>query len=249
VEALIRPRWLTTGSNSGLGCYLSQQLGTAALSRDNTEQFFDKEFDVIIHCAFSKASREGLFDDLAFLKKIHAISHEKFVFISSVDVYSNKSRFNSEADVVQTSSQLTPYANEKIKCEEWVQSQVHDTNYMIIRPVSLFGSTIQNRNFNLLLNEQKPILSLTADSSWNFVTYDELSKLIQAFSNNRLHGIVNAGRTHSVTVQEVAELVNKKPSFGAFKYEVPKIINNKALQQLPELNETAIKFLKRQLKI
>ena len=83
---------LVTGTNSGLGKYIASQINCTVLTREDNESVLDKSNDTIIHCAFN--SRKNINDyydivrDNIFLTKdLCKVPHNKFVFISSIDVY------------------------------------------------------------------------------------------------------------------------------------------------------------------
>src|SRR2546422_555 len=90
---------LVTGSNNGLGKHCCEFFQGTAFSRqtsfsDILKQANAKPFSAIIHSAFNTKSDIStnhlysyLHDTTLLTQKLLSIPHEKFIFISSVDVY------------------------------------------------------------------------------------------------------------------------------------------------------------------
>ena len=83
---------LVTGANSGLGKYIASQIDCAILTRENSKSVLDKTYDTIIHCAFNSRKNvndyyEIVRDNIFLTKDLCKVPHNKFVFISSIDVY------------------------------------------------------------------------------------------------------------------------------------------------------------------
>ena len=85
---------LVTGANSGLGKYIADSIDCVALTRANAESVFrkHKHFDLIIHCAFNASKKTNnyykvLQDNIFLTKRLCSLSHDKFIFLSSIDVY------------------------------------------------------------------------------------------------------------------------------------------------------------------
>ena len=88
----LKNRVLVTGTNSGLGKYIASQIDCSVLTRDNSESVLKKSYDTIIHCAFNSRKNVNDYydivrDNIFLTKDLCKIEHNKFVFISSIDVY------------------------------------------------------------------------------------------------------------------------------------------------------------------
>ena len=86
-------RVLITGTNSGLGKWLSKQFQDCdTLTRDTRISDLQDEYDLIIHCAAKVIHNDwddvgmDLFEDNVFLTRdLARIPHKKFVYLSSID--------------------------------------------------------------------------------------------------------------------------------------------------------------------
>ena len=86
-------KFLITGVKSGLGKFLYENLSNSeGLDRTNFGSIKDKNFDVIIHCAFNKEisitdHKKYLDDNILLIQKLKQLNYSKFIYISSIDVY------------------------------------------------------------------------------------------------------------------------------------------------------------------
>ncbi len=237
-------RVLVTGSSSGLGNFLCKNLDAIGLSRENSSEIFKNEnsnFDLIIHCAFSSAP-DASTENIALLNKVLEIKHNKFVFISSCDVYPDNEDLHSENESIKISLARSPYARQKIECEKIVFSNAKEP--IIIRPVSLIGERLKNSNLKKLIYENQPSLTLTANSRWNFVKHEEVLAAIKQLDQKSFQGIIQLARSAPVTVGDVADFMKREPFYGNFTYKVPLLDNEFAKKLVPELDESSSDFFK-----
>ena len=146
-----RNKILVTGANSGLGKFIASQIDCDTLTRSNSHSFLGQvqvpSYDVIIHCAFnSKKDVKNYYDivqDNIFLTKdLCQISHKKFVFLSSVDVYEEENNL---------------YKTSKLMSESIVKNLA--TKPLILRCSAILGKTMRKNNcpgtiFNFGINVQ-----------------------------------------------------------------------------------------------
>lgn len=129
---------------------------------NNTEIIFgdvtDKEmmsgwqdkFDIVVHVAGLAADtgkdekfRKLNFEPVTYLSKI---PKEKFVYISSSDVYGIKDFENADEKTPLIEYPKNPYPKYKIMAENWLRKNCN--NYVIIRPAAVWGEndkTLENR--------------------------------------------------------------------------------------------------------
>lgn len=243
------PKILITGVNSGLGKYLHQNINSIGLNRLNATALFkeNSHYDYIIHCAFSKAA--STFDKsnselLADLLKLHS---KHFIFISSSDVYGNRSQKCSENEILKFEESFTEYTKQKIQAEFEIKKKVE--KFLILRPTGLIGPQAMSPNLFKLINEDQPQLTLTENSRLSFVLYDEVLDFIKLYLNKSVSdGIYNISRIDSISISEIAALFNRHPKYGQHHYEVTNLDISKALHHLPSLkiqNKDLLRSLKK----
>jgi nucleoside-diphosphate-sugar epimerase len=236
---------LVAGGASGLGRFLTEKMNALSLTRKNSIQLLSKkkEYDLIIHCAHSQNNDVHDTSNQELTRSLLKISHRYFIYISSCDVYGETGdrSMASEDQAIDLLSAATPYAHQKIECEQLVRELA--TSYAVLRPTTLVGPYMRHNNFMKLVKDVKPELTLTADSTLSFVTYSEIIKMISYLIKSSLNETYNMGRTQPVTMEEISRLVSKSPSYGNFKYSTPTLNVTKASTYIPELLETSAFFV------
>ena len=194
---------LITGTNSGLGKWLSTQYPECdKFTRDTKISDLKDKYDLIIHCA-AKVIHNGwsdvgmnLFEDNVFLTRDLAnIPHNKFVLISSIDQSKN-----------------SPYGVSK-KISEIVVKKIC-SNYLIIRPSALLGKEMRKNTFQKIIHNEDIVL--TPESVMNYVLYQDVLDLIKSNDN----GICNLSSNKSITMKEVMDIFGKDINFGNIHYEI-----------------------------
>lgn len=234
---------LVTGCLRGLGAFLTRELNAVGLHRNNTEALLNSKtkYRSIYHCAFSSArSEQSEAQNLLLLKKLSMQPHDRFIFISSCDVYPDNGSVHNENEPLDALKARSAYARDKILCEQFITENCNSP--LIIRPTGLLGSDI-SKNLRALMFDETPRLTLTADSRWNFVTYAELKSLATRMDSTDFIGPINLARTESVKVSEFAASLKKSPVYGEFHYEVPELENTHAQQILPQLALSSLQLL------
>ena len=202
---------LITGTNSGLGKWLSKQFKNCDefIRGSNISNFIKKEmgfsiprYDLIIHCAgcvqHSNWDNVGLdlFEDNVFLTRdLTKIPHVKFVFISSID-----------------EAKDTPYGVTK-RLSEIIVKQLCD-NYLILRPSALLGKEMKKNTFQKIVNGED--IALTKNTVMNYILYEDILDAI----NSNQKGIKVLRSNGNITIGEVVDIFEKKLKFGEIHYEV-----------------------------
>lgn len=183
---------LITGSANGLGKYLLETLGGIGFDRGDS---LPEKTGVIIHCAFNSArSYNGedaenlILEDLLLVRNLTKIPHSYFIFISSIDVL----------------HATGAYAFAKKKAEELVKE--YATKYLIVRLSALLGKySRQNSLLKIMEGDQK--LSLTANSIFNYILYEDVADFIKFVIENKLQGIYNLASSKNITLKEAEEII------------------------------------------
>lgn len=199
---------LITGSDSGLGKFLCEELGKKndvfKFNRSsNYQDIKDKYFDLIIHCAariqhcnWDNVDYSFLNDNIFLTKKISSINHKKFIYISSID-----------------QNQDTPYGISKRISEKIISSQ--KSEFCIIRPSGLIGKGMKENTF-LKIVKDLPI-ALTSDSILDFTLYEDVLKVIE----DNINGVINLTSNESITVGNIVKILKRENvSFGNIKFKI-----------------------------
>lgn len=236
-----KSKYLISGSSSGLGKYLHDQLGGIPFNRSGSNV---KKADVIIHCAFNREKKvnsenlyQYLFDNVFLTKKLIKIPHKKFIYISSVDVYPKDNGKHSENEVIDVNQISSVYAITKIMSESLIQNLC--PNFLILRCSALLGRDARENSLIKIIKEEKPTLSLSENSVFNFILHKDVLEFVKIAIGKNLQGVYDLSSSKNITLFEIAELLGKKVSFGTYIYNVGDIDNKKASQVLASFRKTS----------
>ena len=199
------PIFLVTGVNSGLGKFLHNNLpGSIGLTRENSEQVLSQDHDnlVILHSAFNSKRDISDYsryveDNYIFTQKLMALRYEKFIYFSTIDVYTGT--FN-------------PYPFMKRCAEDYIHRV--DPQAAILRLSAMLGPNIRRNSLVRLINEED--LTLQKDSDFNYILQSDILDALDTIRN--CNGVFNFTSQGNVTLSEIAEQYNKSVSFGNYKY-------------------------------
>lgn len=238
---MIVNNYLITGSSSGLGKYLHDQLGGSAFYRDGRNV---KEAEVIIHCAFNRAREvysknlyQYLLDNVFLTKKLAKIPHKKFIYISSVDVYPKNNKKHSENEVIEVNQISGVYAITKVMSESIIQNLC--PNFLILRCSAPLGRDSRENSLIKIIKEENPTLTLSAKSVFNFILHKDVLEFVKIAIGKNLQGIYNVVSTENITLARVADLLKKKARFGSHRYRVGDISNRKIAEIFPAYKRTS----------
>ena len=234
---------LITGTKSGLGKYLSKQFTECfCLNRENKQDVIDKalQIQLIVHCAFNTkqdANTYQLLKDNIFLTEqlcnlsLSRFFDNKFVYISSVDVHDKKK---------------TNYNTMKLYAESIVKN--HCNNYLILRCPALLGADMRKNNFLKIVEDKNPKLSLTKESSFNFITHHDILRIIRYAYNNNISGTYDVVSHENITLEQVASMCKKSCSFGEYTYNTPNVTNQKLLADFDFMNKSSVQVVQKFIK-
>tara|TARA_R110000737_G_C14392345_1_gene452564 strand:- start:58 stop:747 length:690 start_codon:yes stop_codon:yes gene_type:complete len=223
-------RVLITGTNSGLGRYLSEKfIGCDKLSRDS--EFPTDEFDLIIHCAFNSTHYEYVDDidynyinDNIFLTdRLTKLKHKKFIYISSIDVFTC----------------LNPYSFLKKVSESIVKKNCDE--YNILRCSALLGDYSKNNTFMKIYKEDTPSVFLSSDSEFNYILYSDVYDFIVKDIDTDIYNFTSSD---NILLKDVSEFFNKKVSYGDFCYKTKQVDNKETIKLFSQLDKTSLDSIK-----
>jgi nucleoside-diphosphate-sugar epimerase len=226
---------MITGSASGLGRHLLSRAhagewpgpGSIGFDRCSATSLLEARgsggLGTIIHCAFDRAP-EASAENVALTERLLDLPHERFVLLSSCDVYS---RWPADESLpIEIDRARTPAARTKSLCEESVLR--HARRPLVLRATSLLGTFSRPSNLSRLIQDAQPTLTLTADSTWNIVLHEDVRRFMEKAIRSGLEGIFNLAAASAIRVDEVASRLGKSPGYGEFRYEVGEVLNRKA---------------------
>lgn len=229
-------RVLVTGTNSGLGKYIASQINCSMLTRENSEAVLNETYDTIIHCAFNSRKNVNDYydvvrDNIFLTKDLCKVPHNKFVFISSVDVYQEEDNL---------------YKTSKLMAESIVNKM--STNPLTLRCSAILGGTMRKNNFRKVIEDSDPNLSLSGESSFNYILQEDILNFLNIAIKINYNGIVDFVSSANITLQEVADLLEKKVSFGKYVYKTPELSSESLASVFPPATLTSKQNVKRYLK-
>lgn len=233
---------LVTGSGSGLGRYLHERLGGIGITRQTPPSEWDavkrEGADVIVHCAANSrraVDRDALvqyLDDNLFLtQRLVSIPHRRFVYLSSVDVYEKTAAPHCEDEIITADRISGLYGMTKFMSEAIVAAQARDP--LILRASGLLGVHSRPNNLIRMIEQQPCTLTLSADSSLNYVLHEDIADFIALAVANGVLGTYNAVSSQNVTLQEIVDFLRTPIPFGSYRYDAGSIDNSRIAALCP----------------
>ena len=226
-------KMLITGTSSGFGKYFSLVCDHAiTLTRENRHSIISAlkkdPPSVIVHCAFNSKSKidnhyQYFDDNLLLTKELCEIPHVKFIYLSSVDVYREENSM---------------YKYSKILAESIVKEKAKD--FLILRCSAIVGPTMRYNTFLKILKEESPTLTLNKESTFNYVSQEDLSDFILESISNNMCGTYDFTSQENISLLELSKHFHSKPLFGEFMYKTPefkeknKLVNKTSLEVAKE---------------
>lgn len=240
--------FLITGTSSGLGKYLHDNLGGISLHRDKIQK---KSVEIIIHCAFNsdrepKNLDQYYKDNVLLTEELTKIAHEKFIFISSVDVYPKNANRHVEDEIVDVKNAEGLYAKTKLLSEDVVKKNC--PNFLILRCSALLGKDSKKNSLIKIIKDDNPTLTLSEKSIFNYIFHSDVLSFIKLAIEKDLQGIYNLASSKNITLKEVSTLFKKKVTFGNFIYSVGYIDNSKATSVTTSFEKTSEEVIRQFLK-
>ncbi len=207
---------LITGVNSGLGKYIHNRIkGSVGLHRQNLDAVLScSSIDTIIHCAFD-AKREindhyQYFNDNLYLtKQLLGMPHQKFIYVSSVDVYREEQSY---------------YKLMKLMAESIVKNE--SKNYIIARCSAMLGEGMRKNTLVKLSEKNLLKTGLSSKSTFNYVLYEDILSFFSKSIENNLSGVYNLVSRSNISLSEIGEHFEYYPKYGDFLYNTPVVENN-----------------------
>jgi nucleoside-diphosphate-sugar epimerase len=224
--------YLITGTSSGIGRFLTRELRpTDTIDRTTNDEtlsrIYDSSYDVIIHCAFNSAlpstisSHNGhryIDDNVFMVSRLLAIPHQLFIFFSTDRIYPENSDLHREDDEILFEGISDIYSSSKLLSEMSVVEKAK--THLILRCVTLLGLDARENNAIRLLRQRPCKLSLTKDSSFNFVLHTDIIKFIRLAIEQDIRGIFNVSSIQDINLEKMIKAFLNRPKveFGLHHY-------------------------------
>ena len=243
---------LVTGSQSGLGKFIYEKTNNAIeFNRDNTiDDVKDLDLDIIIHCANNKAIQidstqllEYMKDNLLLTYELSKIPCNKFIYISTVDVYPKNGMLHREDEIIDIKKVSNVYGLTKLMSEQLVKE--NRDNYLILRPTALLGPYMKPNSLTKILTGNYVNFTLAKQSSFNYVLYDDIYNFISFACKENLGGIFNLASKSNVSLLQVAQVLGKEDvPFGDYEYHIGHIDNSLVNEFYPSFNKETLDIIK-----
>lgn len=231
---------LVTGTNSGLGHFLATQLKADCYNRFDSLSRSYPRYDVIIHCAFNKNNNPTKSELSSYIENnielttrlVNNIASEKFIFISSIDVYPENEPDKHESLEININNISNIYGQSKFICESIVEN--NHFNHLILRCGGIIGKNkIPNSINSILTNKQT---TLSKESTLNFISQQTILDIIlnSIWISNE---ILNVGSQVPMQISEMESLINPI-EYGKYLYNASNFNINKLTTIYPKLKNS-----------
>jgi len=220
---------LVTGVTSGLGKFLYENISNShGLHRNNFDEIENEYYDIIIHCAFNKEQeitnyKKYLEDNIFLTQKLKKLKHQKFVYISSIDVYNLKEN---------------TYSLFKKLAESMM-----DRRDLILRCSTIVGPTMKINHLEKLRKNQN--LNLSKNSTFRYILMKDILEFVTNFDIWNCSGAIDFIPNDSLKINEVSNLFKSKSTFGEFEYNSDYLFKRPIYDIFKYFNNTSIKNLNR----
>ena len=187
------------------------------------DAFFAQSFDMCIHLAALVSVQKSIedpvdsfgnnvFTTLKVLDICRKHNIKKLLFSSSAAVYAEK---NSPIVEDDPKNPVTPYALDKLTCEQYIQMycSLWNINYLIFRFFNVFGEG-QNPEyagvvsaFNIAKQKNEPLIIYgDGEQSRDFIRVDHLCQCIVGLINKNINNeIFNLGSGENITINNLVK--------------------------------------------
>jgi nucleoside-diphosphate-sugar epimerase len=253
----LRQKFLITGTSSGLGKYLLEELESVPFRRSDIAYELKAHkgtfYDCIVHCATDarntiKSDELWMFyqSHIELTERLIEIPHRLFVFISSAAVYPDPFRLNAESDVIDLpdTRSLSPthglYGFFKLLAEAVTINKAEMP--LILRVTGIIGRTSRLNNLCKVLISHPGPVTLSPHSSYNLVSMSQIKRFIEVALAGGITGIFNLGATDNVSLQAIADAVNSRPTFGNYVHNVERIDTTKVRRVCADFDKGSIQI-------
>jgi len=206
------------GANGFIGQAISRAASRAGLLHTGytRDDVIDPEEDFVIDCnGNSKKFQSNENPELGYREIVESVKNriaqtsksQKYVYISSGEVYGNQQNKCRELDAI-VESDLSNYGRFKYQAEEIVREKC--PSHLIIRPSGFVGIGLKkNPIYDLLYNDK---LYVNPDSRFQFCDVDWFGDVVIQLLLGNSEGIFNVTSLGTISVQEIMSEFNLRMS-------------------------------------
>lgn len=229
---------IVTGVRSGLGKYVFENLdipGILGITRSTTkkewEDIKNSGASTIIHCAFnsSRPTQDELYeyfkDNVILTEKLTQIPHDKFIFISTIDVYPKDGEVHKEDEEINPAFLKGVYPISKLISESIVKK--NGSECLILRCSAFIGEDSRKNSLIKIIKDSRPSLALSGESEFNYILHKDVLNFIKDSLKDNLSGIYNVASSENICLKKISEIVGKEAEFGECTYMTGSIDNLK----------------------
>ena len=228
--------YLVTGINSGLGKYLFNNLDCGmvlGLDRNNFDQIKDYDYDAVIHCAFNKSLKvedhyRYLEDNIFLTQKLLQLKYKKFIYISTIDVYSSLPNI---------------YGLFKIFSESMIKQR---PGAVILRCSMMLGKDSKPNHITKLMDNVDEI-GLSGESTFNYITYQDIARFVRSYSYSCPEGTYDFVANSTIKISDAKTMIVSDTKLGNYIYQSPDSYLNPIYNLYEEFNNSSEDNLNRYL--
>ena len=116
-------------------------------------------------------------------------------------------------------------------------------NFTILRLSALLGK-YSNNMLSKILNKSLKKTTLSKNSVFNYILYEDVLSFIKIVLNKKNMGIINLIASKNIRLENAVNLTNKKIKYGKYKYVTYSIKNDKIKNYTKIFNNTSKQNLK-----
>ncbi len=235
--------------------YLKQFYDCTAIDIDNYKNFIGHKSDVFINAngnskkflAKENPAKDFELSVKSVVQSIFDFPTKKYIYISSVDVYTNFSDCSKTVENFEiNNSEQSPYGFHKWIAEQYVKK--YTDNWLILRLGGMVGPNLKKGPIYDIMNNID--LRVCPKSKYQYMETSEVGKTINfLLTKNCSNEIFNICGNGTISLNEVANLLGKKleqsKTLDFQHYEINNNKINKKLKKFPETKKTVKDFFEK----
>lgn len=222
-------KFLITGIDSGLGKYLLLNLPNSdGLDRTNFNSIKNNDYDCIVHCAFNKENtisdyKKYISDNILLTLDLKKIKHNKFIYLSSVDVYSDNNNLYT-------------------LFKKFSESLLEEKD-LILRCSALLGPTMKT-NHVVKLKQNVKSLTLTKNSTFNYILYSDILEFLSSNDYESYSGVIDFVSNSFLKLEDTVKFFGASIDYGNYEYGCVHKYNNPIFNLSEKYNKSSIEVLR-----
>jgi len=213
------------GGNGLVGSAIVRYLGTnkvpyKKIQRENSSEFIGTSCDLLIYAngnAFKyKATEDPFFDFNATVAStafyLHNIKFNKYIHISTVDVYDDTSSFErTKEDAVIDAEKLSVYGYHKLLAESYVRRFCKSC--LIFRLPGLVGKGLTKNPVYDYISKNKKVM-ISPNSTMNFIHTDFIAESIfKVYNSGCINEIFNLAAYNSMELNRIQDITGYESEY------------------------------------